>query len=436
MTTEQNRREFLRSGAAALAGAAFAQTASAQKKGIPTVRVGIVGVGSRGGGHVRTLLRLPGVELKAACDIVASKVESVQNLAEKLGKPRPEAYTRGPQDYKRLCARQDLDLVYVTSPWELHAPMAVEAMKNGKHAAIEVPAATTIEECWQLVETAESTGKYCVQLENCNYDRVELMTLHMARKGLLGEVVHAECGYLHDLRSLKFDSSRGKDLWRLNHAVRRNADLYPTHGLGPVAQCLNVNRGNQFDHMVSMASKSYSLKAFAKETFGEGSPQSKLDIALGDVVTSTIRTRAGQTIIVVHDTNTPRPYSRKVLLQGSKGLVEKYPTPRIYLDRKSPAHEWEDLEKYAKEWEHPLWAKLRELAKGGGHGGMDFVMSWRLMECLHKGEAPDMDVYDAAALSAVTELSERSIGNRSRTMDFPDFTRGQWLSRAPIGIVG
>ena len=183
MTTEQNRREFLRGGAALLAAAAFRQAASAQQKGLSTVRVGIVGVGSRGGGHVRDLLRLPGVELKAACDIVASRVEEAQNLAEKAGKARPEAYTRGPQDYKRLCARQDLDLVYVTTPWELHTPMAVEAMKNGKHAAIEVPAATTLEECWQLVETAEATGRYCVQLENCNYDRVELMRSEERRGG-------------------------------------------------------------------------------------------------------------------------------------------------------------------------------------------------------------------------------------------------------------
>ncbi|MFB3826550.1 MAG: Gfo/Idh/MocA family protein [Bryobacteraceae bacterium] len=434
MSRSLNRREFFQRGAA-LAAVPLALPGRGRNQGLASVRVGIVGVGNRGTGHVRNLLRLPNVELKAACDIVASKVENTQNLAEKAGKPRPESYTRGPQDYKRLCARQDLDLVYVTTPWELHTLVAVEAMKNGKHAAIEVPAATTLEECWQLVETAEASGRHCVQLENCNYDRVELMTLHMVRKGLLGELVHAECGYLHDLREGKFVARPGKELWRLNHALRRNADLYPTHGLGPVAQCLNVNRGNQFDHMVSMASKSYSLKAFAAERFGAGSPQSKLDVALGDVVTSTIRTRAGQTIIVVHDTNTPRPYSRKVLVQGSKGLVEKYPTPRIYLDHKSPAHEWEDLEKYAKEWEHPLWAKLSEMAKGGGHGGMDFVMTWRLMDCLRKGEAPDMDVYDAAALSAVTELSERSIAGRSRTMDFPDFTRGRWLSRAPLGIV-
>ena len=432
MKTDQNRRHFLKQ-AAALA-ATLAAPAAAQKKGLASVRVGIVGVGGRGTGHVRDLLRIPGVELKAACDIVASQVENVQNLAQKAGKPRPEAYTKGEHDFKRLCARQDLDVVYVTTPWEWHAQMAVEAMKNGKHAAIEVPAVTTLEECWQLVETAEATGRYCVQLENCCYDRVELMALNMVRKGLLGEVVHAECGYLHDLRALKF-SDRGEGLWRLNHAMRRNADIYPTHGLGPVAQCVNINRGNLFDHMVSMASKSHSLKAFAAEKFGAGSPQSKLEIALGDVVTSTIRTRAGQTIVVVHDTNTPRPYSRKVLVQGSKGLVEKYPTPRIYVEGKSPEHQWEDLETYAKEWEHPLWRALNEKAKGSGHGGMDFVLTWRLIDCLLKGEPPDMDVYDAAALSAVTELSERSIANRSRTMDFPDFTRGKWRGRPPLGIV-
>ena len=433
MMTDQNRRQFLKHGAAL--AAAFTLPASAQTKGLASVRVGIVGVGNRGSGHVRNLLAVPGVELKAVCDLVPSKVEAAQNAAEKAGKPRPESYTRGEQDYKRMCARQDLDLVYVITPWELHTRVAVEAMKNGKHAATEVPAATTLEECWQLVETAEATGRYCVMLENCNYDRVELMVLKMVRKGLLGEIVHAECGYLHDLREGKFVAKGVRELWRLNHSLRRNADLYPTHGLGPVAQSLNINRGNQFDHMVSMASKSYSLHAYAKEKFGAGSPQSQLNIALGDVVTSTIRTRAGQTIIVVHDTNTPRPYSRKILVQGSKGLVEKYPTPRIYIDGKSPAHKWEEIEAYAKQWEHPLWARLGEKGKGRGHGGMDFVMTCRLMECLLKGEAPDMDVYDAAALSAVTELSERSIANRSRTMDFPDFTRGKWNSRAPLGVV-
>ena len=312
--------------------------------------------------------------------------------------------------------------------------MCVEAMKNGKHAVTEVPAATSIEQCWQLVETAESTGKYCIQLENCCYDRVELMALNMVRKNLLGELVHAECGYLHDLRGIKF-GNEGEGLWRLNHSIRRNADLYPTHGLGPVAQCFDINRGNLFDHMVSMASKSYSLKAYARDKFGPDSPQSKLDIAQGDVITSLIRTRAGQTIVVQHNTNSPRPYSRKIVVQGSKGLIEKYPTARIYLEGRSPNDEWQDLiENYAKEWDHPLWHELEEQSKGAGHGGMDYVMNYRLMDCLLKGEPPDMDVYDAAALSAVTDLSEASIAGGSRPMDFPDFTRGRWRSRKPLGI--
>ena len=394
------RRGFL----AAAAGAAVSQ---GQSKGLGRVRAGLIGVGGRGTGHARNLLGIDTVELKAVCDLVPSKVENVQNLAQKAGKERPTAYTKGELDYKRLCARNDLDIVYIATPWEWHARMAVEAMKSGKPAASEVPAATTLEECWELVETAESTGRYCIQLENCCYDRVELMAFHMARKNLLGELVHAECGYLHDLRAMKY-SGRGEGMWRLDHALRRNADLYPTHGLGPVAQTLDINRGNLFDHMVSMASKSHSLREYAVRTFGADSPKARLDVALGDVVSSLIRTRAGQTILVVHDTNAPRPYSRKVLVQGSRGLIEKYPAPRIYLEGKSKPHEWEDLfPAYEAEWEHPLWRSLQERAKGSGHGGMDFIMNYRLAD---------------------------SIAARSRTMDFPDFTRGKWRARQPLAI--
>ena len=432
----ENRREFLRQ-AAGLAAAIASAGSAAFGQGVAkeNVRVGVIGVGGRGAGHVGDLLKIPRVQVRAICDIVPSFVENMQNLAEKAGQPRPEGYSRGEHDYKRLCAQNDLDVVYIATPWEWHVPMCVEAMKNGKHAATEVPAATSIEDCWQLVETAESTGRHCIQLENCCYDRVELMALNMVRKNLLGELVHAECGYLHDLREIKF-SNKGEGLWRLNHAIRRNADLYPTHGLGPVAQCFDINRGNLFDHMVSMASKSYSLKAYAREKFGADSPQGKLDIAQGDVITSLIRSRAGQTIVLQHNTNNPRPYSRKIVVQGSKGLIEKYPTARIYLEGRSPNDEWEDLlGKYAQEWEHPLWRELEEKSKGAGHGGMDYVMNYRLMDCLLKGEPPDMDVYDAAALSAVTDLSERSIASGSRPMDFPDFTRGRWRSRKPLGIV-
>lgn len=432
-----DRRQFLERAAAMSAlMAGSGQAASAmQAKPLATVRLGFIGVGGRGSGHVRDVLRIPQVKLNAVCDINPTRVEAIQNWAQKAGQARPEGYSKGPVDYKRLCANPSLDAIYVATPWELHVPMCVEAMKNGKHAIVEVPAATTIEECWELVETSEATGKYCIMIENCNYDRVELMALNMARKNLFGELVHAECGYLHDLRGIKF-SNRGEGLWRTDHALRRNADLYPTHGLGPVAQTLGVNRGNLFDHMVSMASKSEGLREYARAKFGANSPQAKLDVKLGDVVSSLIRTRAGQTIVVVHDTNLPRPYSRKILLQGTKGVLEKYPKPQIYIEGRDKNDQWVDLmTTYAAEFEHPLWKELQERAKGAGHGGMDFVMNYRLMQCLIKGEAPDMDVYDAAALSAVTELSERSIASRSKSVDFPDFTRGKWRSRPPFGIV-
>ena len=431
MATGFNRRQFLQTAAAAGVSSPLAGAADQPGK----LRVGFVGVGGRGRNDLRNLLHTGEVEIRAICDIVESKVVQAQKMVTEAGLAKPAEYSRGPEDYKRMCARDDLDLVFTATPWELHTPVCVAAMKAGKHAATEVPAAISLEECWELVETSERSGRHCVMMENCNYDRVELMVLNMVRQQLFGDLVNARCGYLHDLRAGKFNPKRDV-LWRLQHSVRRNADLYPTHGLGPVAQCLNINRGNQFDHLVSMSSKSESLHEYAVETFGADSPRAKLDIALGDVVTSMIRTRDGQTIMVTHDTNTPHPYSRDYLLQGTKGIVRKYPAAKIYIDGRSPKHEWEDLiENYATEYEHPLWRDLRERAKGSGHGGMDFIEAYRLVHCLRHGDPPDMDVYDAAALSAVTELSEQSIANRSRTVDFPDFTRGAWMRRKPLGIV-
>lgn len=432
MTESITRRRFLRKGAAA--GVALPSAARARPPG--EVRIGFIGVGSRGMAHVREFLKLDRATLKAVCDIVPERVERAQAAVVKADRPAPEGYSRGEYDYRRLCAREDLDLVVISTPWEWHAPMCVDAMRSGKHAAVEVPAAITLEECWQLVETAEKTGRQCIQMENCNYDRVELMAHVMVRRGLLGELVHAECGYLHDLRDSLLRLRDGKRSWRLEHAIRRNADLYPTHGLGPVAQTMNINRGNLFDHMVSLASKSASLRQFALERFGPDSPQAQWKFALGDVVSTLIRTRAGETILVTHDITTPRPYSRRYLIQGSRGILQKYPTPLVYIDRRSPHDEWEDLlERYAPEWEHPLWRALAERARSAGHGGMDFIMNYRIVESLLGGPPMEMDVYDAAALSAVIELSERSIAGRGKTVDFPDFTRGKWKERPPVGIV-
>ena len=403
-------------------------------KPIDLVRVGFVGVGGMGTSHVQNFLNIEGVEIKAVCDIVEGKVKRIQNLVQKAGQPKPQGYSRGETDFKRLCQQEDLDLVFTATPWRWHVPVCVAAMEAGKHAATEVPAATTIEECWQLVETAEKTKLHCIMMENCCYDRIELMILNMVRKGLLGELLNAECGYLHDLRGLKF-SNGGEGLWRIAHSIKRNADLYPTHGLGPIAQCMNINRGNQFDHLVSMSSNSRGLNLYAARRFGPEHPKAKQKYALGDVVTTMIKTAKGQSIVVKHDTDTPRPYSRSIMLQGTKGIVRKYPEEKIHIEGRTRGNNWEPLSNYSKEFSHPLWNNLRSKSKGRGHGGMDFIENYRLVDCLRKGEPLDMDVYDAAAWSAVTELSERSIAGRSKSMDFPDFTRGLWKTNPALGII-
>jgi predicted dehydrogenase len=398
---------------------------------LDVVRIGYVGVGGQGTNHVNNLLKIKGVEIRAVCDIVEAKVKHAQELVVQSGQRKPEGYSRGPTDFQRLCERDDLDLVYTATPWEWHVPVCLAAMNNGKHAATEVPAAVTLEECWQLVETAEKTGRHCVMMENCCYDRTELMILNMVRKGLLGELLHAECGYVHDLRGIKF-SNQGEGLWRLAHSERRNGDLYPTHGLGPVAQCMNINRGNQFVRLVSMASQSRGLNLFAEKAFGPDSPKARKHYALGDVVTTLIQTAAGQTIVVTHDTDSPHPYSRNIVVQGTKGLVRKYPEEKIYIEGRGNGEQWDSLNAYRSQYEHPLWQRMAEQASGGGHGGMDFIEDFRLIEALRAGTPTDLDVYDAAAWSAVCALSEKSISGKSIPVDFPDFTRGAWKQRHSV----
>jgi predicted dehydrogenase len=451
MTPPFDRREFLKTAAMAGMGITLgadrldAMTARHMAQGTPyaglladapmeRVRMAMVGVGHQGSSHFRNFLKIEGADLVAVCDLLPERVAAMQKLAVAAGKPEPKGYSGSPEAFRKMIDEVELDLVYTATPWEWHAPVMLAAMRAGRHAATEVPMAASMEELWELIETAEKTKRHCVMMENCNYDRTEMMVLNMVRQELFGELLNAECGYLHDLRRLKLpDYYVGR--WRIKHSITRAGDNYPTHGLGPVAQWMNITRGNNFDYLVSTGSKSRGLNLWAEEHIGPQSPEAKQTYALGDVVNTLIRTTGGQTILVTHNTSSPRPYSRKIELQGTKGIVSKYPQELIYLEGRSPKEDaWEALKAYQAQYEHPIWKALEEQSKGAGHGGMDYIEDFRLIESLRSGAPMDMDVYDGAACTSVIMLSERSIRAGSKPVDFPDFTRGAWKRRPRLEI--
>jgi len=443
-TDDLNRREFLKLGSAAVAtsaatlapgGAASAQPAQLPvAPPIPLVRIGMVGIGLQGGSHLENFLKVPGCRITAVCDVRQERTDWATQQIVAAGHQAPRAYTRGPRDFERLCETEDLDLVFTATPWEWHVPVLLSAMANGKHAATEVPAAMTVDDCWKLVESAETHRRHCVMMENCNYDRPEMMVFNIVRQGLLGEILHVEGGYLHDLREIKFEK-KDEGLWRRAWAMKLDGNLYPTHGLGPIANCLDINRGDRFDYLVSMSGPSRGLYDWAREHFPADAPERREQYVLGDVNTSLIKTARGRTVMVQHCTNLPRPYSRIHQVQGTRGLFQGYPN-RLYIEGRSAPHRWTDGAEALKEFDHPLWKELEARAAGAGHGGMDYIEDYRLIKCLREGLPTDMNVYDAAALSAVVELSVQSNASRARTVDFPDFTRGRWRTFAPLGIVG
>ena len=397
------------------------------------VRVGVIGLGMRGPGAVERMTHIEGVEVAALCDKYPDRVDKMQALLAKFGLPQARAYSGSEEAWKGLCEDPDIDLVYICTPWAWHTPMAVYAMECGKHTATEVPAAMTLEQCWQLVETSERTQKHCMQLENCCYDFFELLTLNMARQGLFGEIVHAEGAYIHDLRYLNFDKNGYADMWRLKENLR-NGNLYPTHGLGPVCQIMNINRGDKMDYMTSMSSNDFQMAAeldvLAKEDpFFEPFTGKKYR---GNMNTSTVRTAAGKTIMIQHDVTSPRPYSRIHLVSGTKGIAQKWPEP----ERIALGHSWATPEEFAAlqaQYTPEIVKRVGEMAKAvGGHGGMDFIMDWRLIDCLRNGLPLDEDVYDAALWSSITPLSEWSVANRSASIDVPDFTCGSYLVNKPV----
>ncbi|MEA4936287.1 MAG: Gfo/Idh/MocA family oxidoreductase [Paludibacter sp.] len=398
---------------------------------IPVVRIAFIGLGHRGQGAVKRYMYLDGVEIVALCDINKEYVAGAQKLLEKNNKKAALEFSNGPDDWKKVCELKNVDLIYNCTSWDLHTPIAVYAMEQGKHVALEVPAALTIDECWQLVNTAEKTRRHCMMLENCCYDFFEMATLNMAQQGLLGEIVHAEGAYIHDLRSLNFaDPDKGgyQGMWRLKYNEKHTGNLYPTHGLGPVCQALNIHRGDKMNYLVSMSTNQFGMTEYAKDKFGINSEYAQRKYARGDMNTTLIRTEKGKTIMIQHDVTSPRPYDRIHKLSGTKGFVQKYPVMGIAFE--PDAHKFlseEAMDSVLLKYQHPIVKEVGEKAKKvGGHGGMDFIMDYRLIYCLHNGLPLDQDVYDAAEWSSLVELTELSVKNGSKPVEIPDFTRGDW----------
>ena len=394
---------------------------------IETVRIGFIGLGMRGSGAIARYTQIEHVEIVAICDLVQENIDKCQKILTKNGLPKAAAYS-GENDWKKICERNDIDLIYVCTHWELHTPIAVYAMEHDKHVAVEVPAALTIEQCWELVNTAERTRKHCMQLENCNYDFFEMATLNMAQKGLFGDIVHCEGAYIHDLRFLNFDEKGYWDMWRLKHLEKEDGNTYPTHGLGPLCHIMNIHRGDKMNHLVSMSSNQFGMSLYAKNKFGDSSEYAKKTYKKGDMNTTLIKTENGKTILIQHDVTSPRPYSRLHTISGTNGFAQKYPQKGIALEPN--AHYFlaeEKLDSLLEEYAHPIVKEIEEKAKEvGGHGGMDYIMDYRLIYCLRNGLPLDQDVYDAAEWSAIIELSRKSVENNSEPIEIPDFTRGAW----------
>ena len=410
------------------------------------VRLGFIGVGLRGQNHLEMAMYRPDVEIVAICDVDPKAIQIAQKMITDKGRKAAVAYQKGDHDFENLVKRSDIDGVVIATPWEWHVPMALESMKQGKYTAVEVSATVTLKESWDLVNMFEKTGSHCMILENVCYRRDVLAALNMVRQGMFGTLNHVQCGYQHDLREVKFNNGKqaygggvefgekgfSEAKWRTQHSIDRNGDLYPTHGLGPVAEMLNINRGNQFLYLTSMATQSMGLHNYIVEKGGKDHPNAKVNFACGDIVTTLIKCANGETIMISHDTNSPRPYSLGFRVQGTKGLWMD-DNKSIYLEGISPkAHRYEDFKPYQDKYDHPLWKRWSKESIDAGHGGMDFFVLHAFLESIKKKTPTPMDVYDAASWSAITALSEQSIELGNQTIDFPDFTNGQWMYRKPV----
>lgn len=405
------------------------------------VRVAVIGL-SRGMSHVEDCLNIEFADVVAVCDVRADRAEDAADRCEKKRGRRPAVYSGTEHIWEQMVERDDLDVVYLATPWAWHVPMSLRVMERGKHAFLEVAAAVTVGDCWRLVDTSERTQRHCVMLENCCFGENELFVLNMVRQGVFGELTHAECAYIHDLRSMLFSLGTEGD-WRRDYHWQYNGNLYPTHGLGPVAQYLGVGRGDQFRFLVSMSSPEAGLTKYRNEHRPNGGRHASEKYLCGDMNTSIVKTELGRTIVIQHDVISPRPYSRINALSGTGATFFDYParlainTPQVHGLESKGSHEWlneKDLTTMRQKFTHPLWRTLAERAKDSGHGGMDFVMNWRHLDCIRQGCTPDGVVYDAAAWSIIIELSVRSVATGSMPVVIPDFTRGLWRMMKPLGI--
>ena len=415
---------------------------------LKTVRVAFIGVGARGTGHARQVATIEGTEVVAISDLYQDLVQRSIDNCKEIGKGERHneiaMYSGGENKWKLMLKEVKPDAVFISTNWDNHAPMVIEAMNSGAHAFVEVPMATTIEDMWEIINTSEKTRKHCMMMENVNYGRDELMYLNMCRKGVIGDFLHAEAAYIHELRFQMEEQKRGTGSWRTHHYAKGRGNLYPTHGLGPVAQYMNLARGDDnFNTLISYSTPALGRKIYAEKNYPSDHKWNKLDYKNGDLNTSIIKTNVGRTVMVQWDETSPRPYSRHNLIQGTKGTLAGFPT-RVALEGGVEGvtknhHSWaqgKDLEVLYEKYDHPLYKRLGALAKKmGGHGGMDFMMRYRIIECLRKGEPLDQNMYEGCFWSAVTPLSARSIEDGGAPQRFPDFTRENWKLTNPLSII-
>jgi hypothetical protein len=402
-----------------------------------TVRVGVIGLGNRGAGMISGWAAVPGCAVTAVCDIRADRAKRAADRLVSRGEPRPAEFGGSAEAYTEMLKRDDIDLVYIATPWEFHHEQGRAALLSGKHAMVELPVATELRELWDLVDTSERTRRHLMLAENCCYGRNELAVLKMAHDGLFGDVTNGHGGYLHDLRELLFSDTYYTDSWRRLWHTRSTASLYPMHGLAPIAGAMDINRGDRMTTLRATSTAPKGLADYRERFVPEGHPSWKETYINGDLVTCLIETEKGRTIRAEHDVSSPRPYSRINSLAGSRGIVEDYAGPaptgaRVYLEPDHSGHTWRDFAGYRAEFDHWLWRKVGDdAANNGGHGGMDYVMQWRTVQLMRLGLAPDIDVYDSAAWCAPVPLSAASLARDGRPVEIPDFTRGAWAGARP-----